>query len=306
MIKRTHFAAACVCLVAATWQADGLAYDQTAQGALLRLNQIARDAYAETRSVMLAATSPYIIVSFDDVILVRDGVRDVVPYTPQVYHDLKSIAHLSLGIYGAALSYLERYDTERWRAVFSDLTEVAGQVRAEVDAYGFSPESADRQRRILDTSIGFLERSLADSGPTAAGLDDYIDVVMPWFMANVTEAARAQLDGLHAAVMRWQVQLSEEELERLYVLVLGPRMPRQDNLAYQYFEEWLGADERERRLVYAENIFTEGGAESLLGVLRIDRHLSLAFFDDPMRMDRDLLGDAAQHYVLDLFGRLGE
>ena len=42
-----------------------------------------------------------------------------------------------------------------------------------------------------------------------------------------------------------------------------------------------------------------------LGVLLIDRQVGAAFFGEPGRMERDLLGDAAKVKLLQLFGKLG-
>jgi hypothetical protein len=42
---------------------------------------------------------------------------------------------------------------------------------------------------------------------------------------------------------------------------------------------------------------------NLLGTILNDRAASLAFFDDPVRLERDLLADAAQRHLNRLFPR---
>jgi len=58
-------------------------------------------------------------------------------------------------------------------------------------------------------------------------------------------------------------------------------------------------------VVYAESVFDEKGADAILATLLTDRRLSVDFFADERRMERDLLADGAEARVLQLFGRLG-
>ncbi len=78
---------------------------------------------------------------------------------------------------------------------------------------------------------------------------------------------------------------------------MGSQMPRKDNLAVQYFARLLGETGEGRRIIYAEAIFDEHRALNLLGTHLLDREIAASFFDDPLRMNRDLLGDAAAEYL---------
>ena len=46
-------------------------------------------------------------------------------------------------------------------------------------------------------------------------------------------------------------------------------------------------------MIYAEGATSVEAALAVVGKQRIDRDLARAFFGDPNRMERDLLGDAA-------------
>jgi hypothetical protein len=82
-------------------------------------------------------------------------------------------------------------------------------------------------------------------------------------------------------------------------------MPRTENLSIQYFQRVMGRHELGRRLLYAEGIFEREAALGLLGTVVTDRALALAFFGDPMRMDRDFLADGARKRLDALFGMAG-
>lgn len=178
-------------------------------------------------------------------------------------------------------------------------------MREVLDRLELSSSQGARQRELIDLSISYIERTLAAAQVERSALVAYGRAAAPLLLANATDAARAQLDGLHAAFEPWRRQLSAEEWARLYVIVLGPKMPRPGNLQFSYFRYAMGEAAVDKRLVYAEGIFSADGAKQLLGTLVTDRGLAEAYFDDPMRMDRDLLADAAEAHLLKLFGRLG-
>ena len=127
----------------------------------------------------------------------------------------------------------------------------------------------------------------------------------PTILADAAEAARLQLDALDADLRPWWHSLSAKERAGTFVLVLGPKTPRDGNLAYTYFVNLVGRSEAGRRVVYAEGAFDVAAADRLLATLTTDRRLSTDFFVDERRMERDILADGAQERVMELFGRLG-
>ena len=80
-------------------------------------------------------------------------------------------------------------------------------------------------------------------------------------------------------------------------------MPRENFVVMQYFLRLLHEPREGRRVVYAESLWQESQALDLLGTHLLDGSVGEAFFGDYMRMHRDLLGDAASHYLRDLLPR---
>ena len=91
------------------------------------------------------------------------------------------------------------------------------------------------------------------------------------------------------------------EWKRLTVVVMGRQLPRKDNLAVQYFARLFGEPGEGRRIIYAEALFDEAKALDLLGTHLVDTRIGEAFFADPQRMHRDLLGEAAKVHLDTLF-----
>ena len=59
----------------------------------------------------------------------------------------------------------------------------------------------------------------------------------------------------------------------------------------------MQALELRRRLIFAESVFSVDPAVTLLGTILTDRVAADAFFGDQLRMERDLLSDAAARIV---------
>lgn len=273
--------------------------------ALDQLNATARGAYADGRAAFIARTSPVIVVAFDELVLLRDGKETREGFTPAAYHQLKSVSHVPLGVVALLSSRTAGERDGPWRARLEDLRDKARAARSAVDQLAFSPAQKTRLQRILSESLAKIDGALALGVPDAATLTEFARAVAPLLLANADDAARLQLDGLHALAQRWRQELTPEEWHRLYVLVLGGKLPRAGNLQYAYFVEALGPGSADRRVIYAEGIFDQAGALALLATIVTDRRAGVAFFADETRLERDLLSDAAQAYLLRQFGRLG-
>ena len=119
----------------------------------------------------------------------------------------------------------------------------------------------------------------------------------PLVMANGSAAVRAQIDVLHQQVTAWKGQMKPEQWHRLTVLVIGRQLPRKGNLAVQYFAHLPAVRGEGKRIIYAEGLAEEPRAFDLLATHLVDTQIAVDFFNDPERMNRDLLSDAARDYL---------
>ncbi len=271
--------------------------------ALTALNDTFRATYRETRAWRLARLDPIIVVQFDDLHLVRAGQTRTEKFTPAIYHEYKAIAHIPLALY-AKLAPLPGRPFEKptldWLTMYLKQVQAAG---ASLDGRpGWTPEQLRLHKKIVADSVAFIEKigraeKVADEELTA-----YTRAMRPLVLASADAAARVQLDGLHALVNKWRAELGPR-WTHVDVVVLGPKQPRVGNLQYAYFQRALGRGAEGRRLWYAEGVFDKDGGLNLLGTILIDRGASLAFFNDPVRLERDLLADAAARHLDRLFPR---
>lgn len=268
-----------------------------AEDSLEALNSVARANYSEARAALLAQQGPVILVNGDDAVLFRGKERTAATYMPAIYHKLKTVSHAPLAIFVQLNSYGEVRLTESQLAQLRRLRTAIAVARDNLERQGFSPEQLPRQKKQLEDCLDFLDPILKEGRSSTEALVAFCRAQKPLILANVTEGARAQLDGLHGQVSTWRKELSAADWARLRVVVIGSQMPRQENLAVQYFAKLLGEKGEGPRIIYAEALFEEERAMRLLGTHLLDRALAIAFFDDPLRMNRDLLGKAAAEYL---------
>jgi hypothetical protein len=265
------------------------------------LNRATRSLYAGGRARELSTIPAVILVSGDDLILRKNGKRVVATVIPTNYHALKCVAHSALGLFGH-LAYQpgKPLGEERTQTLkeYRDLLVAAGPAALKC---GFDADTLARQKRILSRSLGFIDAVLKEGQVSADGLTKYCRESRPDVLANAAAAARAQLVATHRQVMEWKKDMTPEEWGSLTVIVQGAQTPRVENAAVQYFARLFGESTGEsRRVVYAEGLWDETKAMNLLGTLRLDGKLSVAVFNDPFRMYRDLLADVARPVIDDI------
>jgi hypothetical protein len=256
-----------------------------------------RALYSSGRAATLERLSPVIVVEMDQLILIRNGMQTGVELIPPLYHRLKAVTHIPLALYVGLAPFGDApLNDDR----LGRLREFRGRIEAVVkvlDEAGFSPEQLARSRTMIERSTALLDGVLAKRTYDPAELILLTRAMAPLVLAHAADAARAQIDAYHAQVMLWRRQIPADEWGRLRVVVMGPQLPRKHNVAVQYFAKLMGLPGESRRLVYAEELSGRAQALTLLSTHQIDSMLSTAFFEDPERMEIDLLGNAASVYL---------
>jgi hypothetical protein len=271
---------------------------------LIALNDASRAAYRRAKEAALTRTGPVILVEGDDLVLKRGDRRIETRFAPDLFHVLKAVSHipLALDVMLASLPDGGRLD----EGLLGELRGYRGLIesaRGRIARLGLERGPAERQARIFDASLDFIDSVIDDRACERNDRIAFLRRMSPLILANAAEAARAQLDSLHRLVSTWREGMPVAEWERLTVVIMGRQLPRKDNLAVRYFSGLLGEPGEGRRIVYAESLFDEPEALDLLATHLVDTQVGLDFFDDPTRMHRDLLGDAAKDYLPHLLGR---
>jgi hypothetical protein len=274
---------------------------------LKALNDTARAVYAAGKAETLSHRGPIIIVG-SDIVLMANGSETRANYTPDSYTSLKTMSHIALGTVGLLQAYLDdpAGGASKWRPYLEKLEVQTKAVEPILDTLGLGDDALARDRFIVQHLLAFMDSVLQKGSYTREELTAAGHEVAPFLLANAAAAARDQIDLLDSIVQKWRAGMTPDEWNNIRVFVLGPRMPRNGYLQFNYFRFLMGDDAVDKRLIYGENIFDDDGAIALLGTILTDRSIAAIVFDDEMRMDRDFLADGAQAYLMERFGKLGK
>src|SRR5262249_42542966 len=213
---------------------------------------------------------------------------------PPIYQALKAVAHIPFAVF----LMFDQSDfgelTNGRVAQLHDYRKLIVDAKSSLEKRGFSDTQLQRQQKIIDDSLAFLDDAIENRQVQKTALDDFARQMTPVLLENVDEAARAELDALHSHVSEWRHQMTPDEWKALHVVVMGAHMPREDEITMQYFERLLDEPVEGRRIIFAEGLWEEPRALDLLGTHLVDGSTGAAFFGEFMRMHRDLLSDAAR------------
>lgn len=257
------------------------------------VNEDFHEAYDTARSI--AEESAPVLVFIDDALVVYwRGERRSFPVTPRLYHAIKSAAHAPLALYSAL--HLQG-DRKLDSATVKRLTALREHTAASHRALeGDIPQTEilDEVRRLLASTLVFIERTLAEGGASYHAVSTFARSCGPALVRLIDHATGVQLDALHACVEEVLAAMSPAEIDALQVVVAGAHQARERSVAMQYFRKRLREPAHaEERVAYAENATDEQAALTLVGTRRFDRAVAVAFFGDERRLQRDVLGDAA-------------
>ncbi|NRD65231.1 hypothetical protein HRD49_26090 [Corallococcus exiguus] len=273
------------------------------------LNQAFRDAYAARREAVLSRMGP-VIAQIDDVLILRkDGQRFEAPARTRRYHVSKAVTHVPLALH-VLLASKDALDEET-RTRLTTMRRLITASRMSLDGRGLPAEALARQHRLLDASLALVDAVLAANRVTQAELSAFIHARVPDLLKNAEDAAKDQIDTMHASVEAWKRQMTAEERGQLRAVVAASHMSRPGNVAAQYFsitlgDTWEGRFHEEdqqpgKRVLTSEATFDEPAAFALLATHVLDANTSRGIFGEETRMARDLLADAAERILAGMF-----
>ncbi len=219
-------------------------------------------------------------------------------YLPSIYTQLKNVSHVGLATWCVLDAADGAPTTGTGLESARTLRDEAKASLASLDAAGFSAEQLPRQRALLEPSIAMLDRIVGGEAISSEDQARFAETVAPLQHTNAGDAARAQLEHVNEAVTKLAGGLTAEQREHLHVVVGGAHQARDENVLMQYFRKLLGEEGPiEHRVIYAEAVFEEAGAMSLLGKHLLDADVSEQFFQQRRRLQIDLLGPAAERIL---------
>ncbi len=219
---------------------------------------------------------------------------------PAAYHPVKDVSH---AVFLAALLFAEPPGAVRDQQVARTL-DTLQQVLARLQDAS-SPTATLLPKALHAREEGLLERteealvrfSRGELGPD--GQRAYFQSVRGAMEDNLRDIATESLKALHAAVETTRRDVSKvnpKAWDSVLVVVAVAHQARAREIGIQYFERLLhepvGEGARnERRMVVTEQVWQASEQYGLLAAHLVDQAAGAAIFDDPLRMQWDVLGD---------------
>lgn len=233
---------------------------------------------------------PVFVVVGDELVVFAAGERHAFSFSPPSFHVIKSVAHAPVALYAMFAvpdGLLQTQLVElRNRVVTALESPAVGALEAE--------SAGSDLVFILQGCRDFIDESMR-ANPSRGQLDAFASDVGPALLRLARAATSLQLRALHEHTESALRSLSTAQRSQLHVVVAGDHQARARSLAMQYFckrfAEPAGA---ETRVTYAEGVSDEHSALQLVGTQRLDRSIARAFFGEEKRLQRDILGDAAE------------
>jgi hypothetical protein len=260
-------------------------------GALDDVNDAFHGTYDDARSTA-ELEAPVFVLLADSLVVCRGAERTERVFAPPEFHVIKSAAHAPIAVFAALTQGVDRSLDGRARQALSVIRDAASR---GASSRALSEDVGRDVAEALQSSSMFIEHVLDEGRASRAALDAFTSRTGPLLLRLTEHATRMQLAALHAAVEAALATLSADERHALQVVVVGDHQARVRSLGMQYFQKRFGeAPGAETRVTYGEGIDDADQAVALVGTRRLDRAIATAFFGDAKRLQRDVLGDAAQ------------
>ena len=243
------------------------------------------------------AEGPIILYRNGQLILIKNDTKITANVIFQTYHTFKVFAHIPVAIYlmlsPQGEGPIESKNLQLLRIYYKKLE----YVHKNMHQIKLNSTELKKQKIILSRSIEFLKAILDNEKFNNKELISFTQGMLPFINANIESAARNQLDAIHWQVMAWKSEMAPEYWEKLRVSIQGAVLARNGDLTKQYFKRLLNIKKEGLQLVYKELYFPPTPMLTLLATRSVDRGISVAIFNNPDRMFRDVLSDAAASYL---------
>lgn len=260
------------------------------------LDNVFREIYATSRKDYLASGGPVLIWNRGALFLVNNGKTTQYDYFPPIFDVYKTLDHITLGICCAVVHNPEHPSDEQLKQLVKFRSAIIA-AKPQIEAAGLKKRTMQRELRIIENSMKFIDKIEAGRGCPRAELDTYIRDLQPAIIGNIRDAVAADLTALDAKMKEIRKTLTPDEWERLHVVVCSVHMARQGESHMQYFLRLLAQQDEGRRVVFFEGNAEQQDALNLLGTHELDSDIARVYFNDPDRMHRDLLGSVTAEFL---------
>ena len=263
------------------------------------INQINLDLYAKSRELDFQNLT-YLMINGDNPKLYINGILVDCQFNMTInttYDTLKEISHLSLSIIS---QFGNRCDHDLSNQQIFDFKLLKSKMYTMSAGILTEPSIPDKIRLnqiiFVNESIKIVQNMLEKKKFDSSDLRSYVAMAKPILNENIYHAALSQLLDMNDLMKNWIKKYHDVNWDKIYVLLCNSHMPRDKHIFVQFFQNLLSVGLEGDRLVFAETGDDEV-CRNLLKTHITDKLIGINLFNEPMRMHRDLLADAAEQII---------
>ncbi len=233
-----------------------------------------------------------------NLVLKYNGKTETIDVTPNAYQDVKVFAHATMAVYLLLFQKNAGQLDPQIKLDLRALEQHVQQAAALIPSINISPKEKETVVQLATLTEDFLQGVLTKGDWTTAEVDAYFQQVKPLIFDTTKIALKLEIDALDKAINPWLADMSPEDQKKIGIVVATAHQARAREASLQYFARKFGqrfgeGASLEDGLVVLEEKFDETSALKLLARHYLDRSAATAIFNEPAKLQSDLLGDAA-------------
>ena len=244
-------------------------------------------------------------------LLVNDSARFSASPTPPIYEEVKSIAHIPLGIWSIVSRYLAAPGTGQWVEPLERFGQTISGARDHLSEASMPKDVEADCRALIDGSLAFIGRSAAERDVTIEGFKEAFHVLSPKVFRLQTMAAQTQVHAFLEILNQWRKLLGDVAWSRLYAVVSAQWTLSTENVHQLIIGHTMSKEQAEENiLVTSRPLASLEEARALVGRVVGDRVMAshvLSTGTETGREDicslstsRDLISQAAEKILAEI------
>lgn len=230
------------------------------------------------------------------------GKTETVAINPEAFHLLKAYAHGAFSVYlvlaQAPIGVQRPEIAEKLKLIHLHLQEALNIL----PNLQLTPQQQIVIKKMTELTIEFLNRLQTKNIYTQQELNEFYQALFPFLSQSIKMCAELEIKALDAAMNNWLARMTKDEKQKLAIVVATSHQARAQEISLQYFAKKFGLHfgegaYSEKNILVLEDKFDENSALQLLARHLLDREAANVILKDPIRLQRDLLADAAKEIL---------
>jgi hypothetical protein len=235
---------------------------------------------------------PIILNLGGTLILKYNGNTTNTNITPATYHELKSFEHAALTVF-LILSQMNP-DQSTLQMIQSHLEQAAPLI----SSLKLTHQSREITNQLVQGTLQLIRKLKNKPTYSRDKLAYEFKRIKPLLNKVTMIASKIELQALNDALNPWLAQMLPAERNRIGIVVATAHQARDREISLQYFSKKFGhrvgeGARYENGMVVLEGKFDETSALNLLARHYLDREVGDIMFNEPARLQRDVLADSA-------------